>query len=287
MEIADMTTTLHELTSCEQDAVLLGRIAGSAYHEVSYILRTDPNGNHQIVGRASDWPLIQLRAENAEQAALLIAATQQAEQADALALTLRAQLDAAEARERALRAELDQAALIPPRMAAAATGLVVEPFVMCPEAGCGKQFKNAQAIIMHRQRAHGYRAAADAPTQESDASTWLCATCGKPGTPSVNEPQRCKRCVRNVALMDTAPAWTCATCGRERIPSIGDPTRCTSCVRDSLPTTHEVSPWRCANTACSGAFAQSMKNESYCTECAKTQPIGSTNGHAREVGVPL
>lgn len=241
--------TLAQLTSREPDATLLARIAGSTYHEVCYILKTDADGSHQIVGRASDWPTIELRAENAELEALLNAATRQAEASDALALTLRAQLDAAETRETALRAELDQAARIPPAMAAAATGLVVEPpLVTCPD--CPKQFATSQALGAHRHRAHGYRAEIVEAAPESDAPDWTCATCHKPGTPSVNEPDRCKRCVRAVTLLP-APGW------------------------------------RCANTGCSGAFTQSLKNSAYCTECAKTQPIGSSNGHEREVGVPV
>lgn len=278
--------TLHDLTARETDSVLLGTIAGVEYHEMRYVMRKDASGTHQIVGRASDWPLIQLRAENAEQAALLIAATQQAEQADALALAAQSRLSELEAQLAALRAELDQAALIPPALAAAATGLEITPalvepqLLQCPD--CVKQFGSNQALGSHRSRAHGYRAAAVESPTEAD---WLCATCGKPGTPSINEPARCKRCVRQVALMEPpAPAWHCAECGRAAEPSIGDPTRCKACVRKSMPATSAISTWHCANKGCSGAFAQSLKNAAYCTECAKVQPIGSSNGHEREVG---
>lgn len=212
--------TLHDLTSREKDAVLLGRIAGSEYHEVSYVLRTDASGAHQIVGRASDWPLIQLRAENTEQAALLIAATQQAEQADALALAAQSRLVELEAQVLALRA-----ALIPPALAAAATGLAVEParaelqLLQCPE--CPKQFGSKQALATHRANKHGYR---------------------NPGS--------------------VAPTPMAALA-------------------------RENGGWRCANKSCPGAFTRSMKNEDYCTECAKTQPIGSSNGHEREVGASV
>lgn len=198
--------TLRDLTSQEKDAVLLGRVGGATYHEVSYILKTDADGTHQIVGRASDWPLIQLRAENAEQAALLIAATAHAEQADQHVVELLARLEAAEQQHTALRAELDQAARIPPAMAAAATGLeispvLVEPLVDCPEAGCGKQFKNAQAVVMHRQRMHGYvspepRARQAMITQDDPA--WRCAnpTCKGAYTRSLKNPEYCKLCAR-------------------------------------------------------------------------------------------
>jgi len=247
--------TLRDLTACEQDAVLLGCVGGATYHEVSYVLKTDADGNHQIVGRASDWPLIHLKAENAEQAALLIAATRHAEQADQHVVELLARLEAAEQERAALRAELDQAARLPPALAAAATGLVVEPELLpCPD--CPKRFATSQALGSHRHRAHGYRAeGADTPTiapAAPDATTWRCAECGKPGTPSVNEPDRCKSCVRAsiraVTLMPDAPGW------------------------------------RCANKGCSGAFTRSLKNAAYCTECAKAQPLESANGHALEVG---
>lgn len=240
--------TLHDLTSREKDAILLGRIGGSTYHEVSYVLKTDSNGTHQIVGRASDWPLIQLRAENTEQAALLIAATQHAEQADQHVVELLARLEAAEQERAALRAELDQAALIPPAMAAAATELMIETVLLsCPD--CAKQFSTSQALGVHRTRMHSVSAVEAAPDP-----AWLCAECHKPGTPSVNEPTRCKACVRSsvraITLLPDAPGW------------------------------------RCADLTCTHAHSRSLRNPDYCTHCAKKQPLASTNGLELAVGSP-
>jgi hypothetical protein len=260
MEIADMThdiTTLAHLTAREPDAALLGTIAGAEYHEIRYVLKTEADGSHQIVGRAGDWPLIQLRAEKTELEALLTAETAHAAQAEQHIAELLVKQDAAEQHVARLRAELDQAALIPPRVAAAATGLVVVERVLFSCPACPKQFGSNQALAVHRTRAHGERAetkAIESPA-EPPASVWTCATCKQPGTPSINEPDRCKSCVRK----------SIATVALSR----------------------EMPGWRCANVACSGAFTQSLKNSAYCTECAKEQPLASTNGHALEVGGAL
>lgn len=216
-------TTLAHLTGRESDATLLGTIAGAAYHEICYVLKTEADGSHQIVGRASDWPLIQLRAKNAELGALLTAETAHAAQAEQHVAELLAKQDAAEQHVAALRAELDQAALIPPAMAAAATGLVVEPAQLtCPD--CPKRFGTSQALAVHRTRAHGTQGTRKKATKEratkkqpaplpsipltpvllTDNPAWRCAACHQATfARSLRNPDYCQRCAKDLPLAST------------------------------------------------------------------------------------
>ncbi len=63
------------------DWLFLGTVAGADYYEQRLILKVDGQ-QRAVVGRASDWPLIELRARNAELVSLLRASEQRSVEAD-------------------------------------------------------------------------------------------------------------------------------------------------------------------------------------------------------------
>jgi hypothetical protein len=95
----EYTTDVREL-----DNLYLATIAGVDYYEVRQVVRRE-NGVRSIVGRASDWPLIKLTAENAELAALLVASEGRSVEADCHVAELLARLSAYEEQITALEAE--------------------------------------------------------------------------------------------------------------------------------------------------------------------------------------
>ena len=89
-------TNLAALVASEPDMTPLGTYGGCAYYELRVVVRAE-GGRTAVVGRASDWPVIQRDARIAELEQLLAATTQQAAEAERHAAELASQLACHEA----------------------------------------------------------------------------------------------------------------------------------------------------------------------------------------------
>lgn len=160
--------TLAQLDVRELDCQPLGTIAGCAYYEVRQIVRDDGH-TREIIGRASDWPIISRDAR--------IAALEQRI----------AELEAAAVRPAPAIVPIDPP---PPD----------DGLAPCDWPGCADRVK-PRGLGAHKRRKHGALVpptAGDPPALPPIVhieSPWRCATCASTThTQSLSDPTRCMRC---------------------------------------------------------------------------------------------
>jgi hypothetical protein len=203
------TTDVHDL-----DCVPLARIGGETYYELRQIVR-DNGVRREVAGRASEWPLIEARAQRDEYAALLVASEERSIDADCQVVELLTRIDAYAQHIAALEAALAEAAL--PRITPPEAEIVEQAFVQavsapaapddgripCDYPGCDARIK-PRGLLNHKRLAHGQALAAPAPAPvtppeialELGEAPWRCAQCHlDTHTRSIERPAFCIRCV--------------------------------------------------------------------------------------------
>ncbi|MDQ2995433.1 MAG: hypothetical protein M3R61_00025 [Chloroflexota bacterium] len=198
------------------DCVFLATIAGADYYELRQIMRVDGQ-QRAVIGRASDWPMIQRDAENAELAALLTASERRSLDADTHCVELLSRLSAYAEHIAALEACLADAnapapQIAPPEAAQASIAQWEAPDdgkVPCDHPGCHDRVK-LQGRGAHKRHKHGVaglighkpsakQASAITPSPNAWAlaeSPWRCAECGTDThAPSIERTALCIRCV--------------------------------------------------------------------------------------------
>jgi hypothetical protein len=228
----EQTSTMNEYTTDlrELDNLYLATIGGVDFYETRQIVKQD-NGVRSVVGRASDWPLIQRDAQIRELTALLTAIERgraemdisYVEQAcrlsaykdeldDAVAATLiyKAHIAALEA----ALAETQPPALPPSDVAQAEAAFVAsialleapkDSRVACDHPGCETRVW-PRGVKLHKKRMHG-------------------TTLTEPATP---DPQVLPA---PIALELGEPPWRCAQCSSAtHARSLKEPSLCIKCV---------------------------------------------------------
>lgn len=205
----EYTTDIREL-----DNLYLATIGGVDYYEVRQIVKQD-NGVRSIVGRASDWPVIEQRAQNADLAALLVASERRSVEADCHCVELLTRLAAYAEHIAALEAAIAEWASAPPQLAPAeanaaeaaflaSIALLEAPGYPCPD--CPKSFRTFKALGGHRARMHGaYKDVLQAvptptPPIALPESPFRCSNCGNDThARSLETPAICIRCAVGLA----------------------------------------------------------------------------------------
>ena len=221
-------TTHAQLDIRELDNLYLATIGGVDYYEERWIVKQQ-DGRRCCVGRASDWPLIEVRAHNAELTALLTASERHSVEAEchvaelltrlsgyqehiaalevALAETQSPAITAPEA-ETAEQAFVQAAAPIDaPTPALADEILSPDTRRKCPYCNERPKLSGMQAHMERRHPDQVQVAVVAVPTPPSIAlslgeAPWRCAQCQTAThARSIEQPAFCIRCV--VAATDT------------------------------------------------------------------------------------
>lgn len=160
----------------------LARLDGTDYIAVSIVYALSGSGEPALYCTRADWPTTEA-ARLAER------------DGEIAALRLRvAELEARLATP-----------VVPPTVAAAATGMPLSSTLDCPD--CERSFRNEHALNVHRGRAHSARppdaAPQEAPWQSAvvlidDRDDWRCGECkSNAHARSLTHPSLCLRCAGN------------------------------------------------------------------------------------------
>lgn len=188
------------------DCLYLATIGGADYYELRQVVKEE-NGRRTVIGRASEWLLIEARAQRDEYAALATTSAQQAAESEIHCAELISRLSAYEEHIAALEAALNETAaaapsLTPPEAERAEQAFVEvaqpsSPAHPCPD--CGKTFATEKALGGHRGRMHGAYKQAVAPAAPDLALVeppWRCANpdCKGAHARSLKDPRLCFAC---------------------------------------------------------------------------------------------
>jgi len=237
------------------DWLYLATIAGADYYEQRLVLRIDGQ-ERQIVGRASDWPLIELRAQNAELTQLLTKSEQRSVEADCHVVELLSRLSGYQEHIAALEACLTEAlpreqitapeaetaemafvtAAAPSEPAAPSEIVSPDARRKCPYCRERPKLRDLQA---HMERKHADQVEVAVIAEMAAPPAWACATCGSSERRSIGDPTRCKTCLRaSMPAVHVAPIdlpFHCGTCGSDtHARSVSDPARCIRCVVEAV-----------------------------------------------------
>lgn len=241
--------TTHE-GARDLDWLYLATIAGVDYYEQRLILRID-GGQRGIVGRASDWPLIELRARNAELTQLLTKSEQRSVEADCHVVELLSRLSGYQEHIAALEACLTEAL---PREQITAPEAETAEMAFVTAAAPSEPAAPSEILSPDTRRKCPY-------CRERPKLIGLQAHMERKHPDQVE--------VAIIAARAAPPAWACATCGSSERRSIGDPTRCKTCLRASMPKVHVAPidlPFRCG-TCGSDTHARSVSDPARCIRC--------------------
>lgn len=234
-----ITTDIRDL-----DSLPLGKVHGSHYYEQRLVLRIAPDGTRAIVGKASDWPLIKLQAENAELTMLLVVSEERSIDADCHVSELVGRISCYERHIAALEQALAETQP-PPQIAPAEAESAEAAFVQvaapvlrdgkvsCDHPGCDARVK-PRGLPTHKRQAHGVAG--------------LIGHKGKTPDPSLDERRKCPHCTARPKMEGMR-----AHIERkhpEQITVVAAPTP--AHILEALSLGER--PWRCANPACSGAW---------------------------------
>lgn len=239
---------MDELNDLIAQGQILARIDDTDYISVHLVFAWQGDSGPTPYCLHADWPetlpaklAAALRDNNELAEAFSLQAAEALKQAQRAA--------AAEARVAELERIIEETPIVPPAVAAAATGMPSE------------------------------RKGAYAPPSDGGRSKRIeCAICKGLIWPKLFDAhmQRHTRIDIQTAAPEP-PAWACEACGATDGQSVTEPARCKACVRKKKPPVHltpDDPAWRCAESGCSGAFTRSLTSPEY---CVKHAPI--TNGH--------
>lgn len=218
------TTDIRDL-----DFLFLATIGGRDYYEQRLILRIDGQ-KRDVVGRSSDWPLIEVRAHNAELTALLTASERHSVEADCHVAELLARLSGYEehiaALEQAL-AENEPPPALPPADVAqaeqaflASIALLEAPTPAAADEILSPDTRRKCPYCRERPKLIGMQAHIERKHPEQIT---VVAVPTPAAAPAVSVPP--------IALELGEPPWRCAQCqGTTHARSIEQPAFCIRCV---------------------------------------------------------
>jgi hypothetical protein len=203
------------------DAPLLDTIDGAVYYELRVII-SRRNGLSTIECLSRDWPILSRDLRIAELTRLLEAEQQHTAEAERHCQELIS-------RNEDLARQLEAAHVVPPAIAAAATGMV-EVAPAEHTCVCGKSFKKSRGLNTHRSTCAAAKAETQARARESLQ--------GRPVVVPIDPPAPAP-IVFAESPFDVAQdrPWECASCHSDAFArSVADPSRCISCVAHERPT---------------------------------------------------
>jgi len=235
------------------DCVYLATIAGRDYFELRQIVRQD-SSVRSVIGRASDWPLIERDARIAELTALLTASEQRSVEADVHCVELLSRLSAYE--------ELFAVTPPPePRIAAAADAPAParsDGRIPCDYPGCLDWVK-PRGLHTHKRQAHGI--------------TGLIGHKGHAPEPSMDERRKCPYCT-------SRPKGEGMQSHIARAHPEHAPTRAVATPPAPIAIALGERPWVCEQCH-ESTHARSLKVPNLCIRCVVSlADVALTNGHS-------